>query len=240
MGANSKIEWTDHTFNTHIGCAKVHEGCAHCYAEAFSKRTGNVKWGPEGTRVKTSAAYWRQPLKWNRLAEAAGERRRVFCASLADVFEDYRLPILDHYGRQVFLEGKTYDARNLYGLGIDGGRQATLDDLRRDLFALIDATPWLDWLLLTKRPENVRRMWDYSRKLKNGRVSQNEGDNIDVFRPNVWLGTSVSDQETTDRMVPELLRCRDLVPVLFVSAEPPAITQSKPRCWHGPWLPSCR
>lgn len=91
-----------------------------------------------------------------------------------------------------------------------------LDDIRRALFALIDATPWLDWLLLTKRPENIRRMWP----------ERECGPSIDRplnerrMRNNVWLGTSIATQADADRNVPELLKCRDLSPVLFVSAEP--------------------
>src|SRR5688500_6510911 len=94
MAANSKIEWTDHTFNPWIGCAKVHEGCTRCYAEAFAKWTNKGKWGPSGTRITTSKSYWQQPLKWVREAAAVGVRRRVFCASLAGVFEDWRGPMM--------------------------------------------------------------------------------------------------------------------------------------------------
>ena len=85
MGENSKIEWCDHTFNPWIGCTKVSPGCAHCCADALAKRTGLAVWGDAGTRHVTSDAYWREPLKWARSAEKAGERRRVFCASMADV-----------------------------------------------------------------------------------------------------------------------------------------------------------
>lgn len=87
---------------------------------------------------------------------------------------------------------------------------ATLDDLRRDLFALIDATPYLDWLLLTKRPENIRRMWPV---FDNGEVNT-------AYRHNVWLLTSIATQEDADRNVPELLKCHDLAPVLGLSCEP--------------------
>ena len=86
MGTDSKIEWTDHTFNPWVGCTKISPGCDHCYAAGWAKRSGLVKWG--GTRRRTSAAYWRQPLKWNAEAERAGTRPRVFCASLADVFDN--------------------------------------------------------------------------------------------------------------------------------------------------------
>ena len=90
MGQDSKIEWTHHTFNPWRGCTKVSPGCTNCYAEMLSHRNPKVLgvWGDKGTRVVASDSMWREPLKWDREAKEAGERRRVFCASLADVFED--------------------------------------------------------------------------------------------------------------------------------------------------------
>jgi protein gp37 len=88
MGKDSKIEWTDHTFNVVWGCTKVSEECAHCYAEAMAKRTG-LGWRPNAPRKVMGPAYWHGPLKWDRAAALAGERRRVFCSSMADVFEDH-------------------------------------------------------------------------------------------------------------------------------------------------------
>lgn len=86
---NSKIEWCHHTFQPWEGCEKVSAGCANCYAERRDQQYHRgAHWGPQGTRKMMSESYWKQPLKWNRDAEQAGERRRVFCASLADVFED--------------------------------------------------------------------------------------------------------------------------------------------------------
>lgn len=87
MAENSKIEWTDHTFNPWVGCTKVSPACDHCYAESWAKRTGNPDlWN--GSRRRTTEANWRKPLKWNREAEGAKRRPRVFCASLADVFDN--------------------------------------------------------------------------------------------------------------------------------------------------------
>lgn len=172
MGKNSAIEWTDHTFNPWIGCTKVSAGCANCYAEAMmDKRLGRVQWGVNGTRERTSAANWRQPIKWDREAAEAGARRRVFCASLADVFED----------------------------------RPELVAWRADLFALIVTTPHLDWLLLTKRPENVIDM------------ALGQAPNAKI-PDNVWLGVSVENQEQADRRIPLLL----LIParVRFLSMEP--------------------
>ncbi|KVZ79971.1 phage Gp37/Gp68 family protein [Burkholderia ubonensis] len=93
MAENSMIEWTDHTFSPWIGCTKVSPGCDHCYAEhLMDTRMHKVVWGPCGERVRTSASTWRQPVRWNaRHAEffaAHGRRQRVFCASLADVFDN--------------------------------------------------------------------------------------------------------------------------------------------------------
>jgi len=85
---NSKIEWCDHTFNPWWGCAKVSPGCAHCYAESLAKRTGNAVWGHESPRRFFGDSHWNEPLKWDAAAKAEGRRKRVFCASMADVFED--------------------------------------------------------------------------------------------------------------------------------------------------------
>lgn len=89
MGENSGIEWTHHTFNPVWGCSKVSAGCANCYAEGTANRWGFDVWGKDKPRRTFGDAHWDEPVKWNREAEAAGERRRVFCASMADVFEDH-------------------------------------------------------------------------------------------------------------------------------------------------------
>lgn len=89
MSANTKIEWADHTFNPWIGCTKVSPACDHCYAEAdFDHRRHVVSWGPKQPRKRTAASTWAAPLRWNRKAERLGIRYRVFCASLADVFDN--------------------------------------------------------------------------------------------------------------------------------------------------------
>ena len=194
MAENSKIEWTDHTFNPWIGCAKVHAGCTHCYAETLmDHRYGKAKWGVNGTRNRTSDANWRKPLQWNRAAEKEGRPALVFCASLADVFED-REDLVEH---------------------------------RRDLFALIDKTPNLIWLMLTKRPENVRRLWPEMHTERPifpgmpGPMGQPMPCVVTMAkRSNVWLGTSPCNQETADSAIPELLKVRDLCGGLFLSCEP--------------------
>ncbi len=95
MAESTKIEWTDHTFNPWTGCTKVTPGCDHCYAESWAKRSGHVKWGNHD-RKRTTVDYWKAPTIWNRNAErfeaVHGRRQRVFCASLADVFDNQAEP----------------------------------------------------------------------------------------------------------------------------------------------------
>ncbi len=261
MGKATKIEWCDFTFNPWRGCSKVAPGCTNCYAEShFSVKLHGIKWGTEaqgGTRVRK--ADWSEPVRWNRAAQRdlddairawelaqphkpggdiPHKRPRVFCASLADVFEDWDGPVKDHKGLDVYqcVNCNTYETGR-YRMHCEKcgtfAMPVTLSDLRRDLFALIDATPNLDWILLTKRPENVLPMWpsksmglgpinpELSPRTQQALAETNRSLHDEIFaRPNVWLLTSVSDQPTADKQIPELLKCRDLVPVLGLSCEP--------------------
>ena len=170
MSENSKIEWCHHTFNPWIGCTKVGPGCDNCYAEAdFDKRRHVVQWGAGQPRKRTAMSTWAMPLRWNAKAERLGVRYRVFCASLADVF-DNEVPA----------------------------------EWRHDLFDLIERTPHLDWLLVTKRIGNVRQMipdrWSV------------------CMPPNLWLGITVVNQAEADRDIPKLLGLK--VSVRFLSMEP--------------------
>ena len=93
MSAKTGIQWTDHTFNIAWGCTKVSPGCANCYAETLAKRYGFDVWGPGKDRRLFGEKHWNEPRKWNRAAEKEGRRHRVFCSSMADVFEDH--PTID-------------------------------------------------------------------------------------------------------------------------------------------------
>jgi protein gp37 len=184
MGADTRIEWADHTFNPWTGCQRVSPGCDHCYAEALAKRAPKTfgSWLPGGERKRTSEAYWRQPLLWNKRAGKEGRRARVFCASMADVFDN-----------------------------------AVDPDWREDLWALINDTPNLDWLCLTKRPQNIAKMLPGTAPY----VRENEYSRS-VWGPhgwpNVWLGTTAEDQREFQRRVPFLRR----LPAVkrFLSCEP--------------------
>ena len=218
MAQDTKIEWAHHTFNPWMGCTKVSPACKNCYAEReFDHHYGKVAWGPNGTRVLTSDANWTKPLKWNREAESSGVRARVFCASLADVFEDWQGPILNSKGERLWIDSASStwlfaskeDSERSELARQKGVAAGTMADVRSRLFALIDATPNLDWLLLTKRPENI-----------SGMLFDPDSLNGHKYRENCWLGVSVENQEYANKRIPELLKFRDLSPVLFLSCEP--------------------
>jgi protein gp37 len=166
VAENSGIVWTNHTFNPWIGCTKVSAACDHCYAERWDSRFGGGHWGPKAPRRRTK--NWGAPVKWNREAWHQGIRYRVFCASLADVFDNH-----------------------------------VLAEWRADLWQLIYDTPNLDWLLLTKRPQNMVKM-----------LPQDWGNGY----PNVWLGVTVENQQEADRRIPDLLAVPAVV--RFLSCEP--------------------
>ncbi|MEO6326688.1 MAG: DUF5131 family protein [Thermoanaerobaculia bacterium] len=172
MGERTGIAWTDHTFNPWRGCEKVSPGCANCYAATLSKRNPAVlgEWGKGSARVMAAESYWRLPVKWNLDAQKTGIRRRVFCASLADVFEV----------------------------------RPDLEAPRARLFRIIEETPWLDWQLLTKRPESARWL-----ALKAG---------WGAWPSNAWAGVTAEDQQRADERIPELLKIQ--ADTRFVSYEP--------------------
>lgn len=225
--AKSTIEWTDYTFNPWWGCQKVSPACEHCYAETWAKRTGhpNIWGGEKSERRFFGDKHWDEPLKWNKhitlrcpgchkicVCDTMGKaafgkcmdcdiwadnmpsvRPRVFCASMADVFEERDDLIAD----------------------------------RTRLFALIRATPNLDWLLLTKRPENWRYLVLSTINQFGGlKVTEAEWDLINWLGDwlngklphNVWMGTTVENQEMADKRIPALLAIP--AKVRFLSCEP--------------------
>ncbi|TWA71944.1 protein gp37 [Azospirillum baldaniorum] len=184
MAEVSAIEWTHATFNPWIGCTKVSPACDNCYAEKERAVTClGVTWGAGQPRHRTSACTWKQPLAWNRKAAKEGRRMRVFCASLADVF-DAEVP----------------------------------DEWRADLFALIAATPHLDWLLLTKRPKVMRDYADRAARCGEHWLADKGAPPVRWPLPNVWLGTTVENQAMAEARIPRLLATP--AAVRFLSCEP--------------------
>lgn len=93
MGTNTRISWTDHTFNIAWGCTKVSPGCSNCYAEVSSERGGFDVWGPTKDRRLFGQKHWNEPLKWDRLANKEGKKHLVFSSSMCDNFEDHPMII---------------------------------------------------------------------------------------------------------------------------------------------------
>jgi protein gp37 len=178
--SETTIQWTwrrlpdgtlvkGYTYNPWWGCLKVSEECHHCYAEAIAHHYGHDVWGPMANTPRRlfDAKHWAEPLTWNRQAEKQGHRRNVFCASMADVFEQHPDVI----------------------------------DARMQLWSLIHRTPWLNWLLLTKRPENILKLSPWGH-----------------WPDNIWVGTSVGLQERAEERIPFLLEVPAVV--RFLSCEP--------------------
>ena len=214
------------TRNWWIGCEKVDAGCRHCYAEALRGRFG-VEWGGGRPRRKTAAAYFAQPVLWNATRKKHGTRQRVFTNSLADFFEDHkpregRRALIDHDGNAVWkchLCGEyRSEGRKPRCCDYEHVTYARIDDLRRDAFGIMDRCLYLDWLILTKRPENIQKFWQ--ERYTDGSFARSES-NQNRFRKNYWLGTSISDQQSAETRIPKLIeQARHLTPLLFLSIEP--------------------
>lgn len=169
---NSKIGWTDHTWNLWAGCshAKHFDGtprpaCGRCYAEAWAKRTGGVtrpplcEWGDDKPRHRTADSIWQLPRKWNRKAKETGRRMNVFIDSLSDFFD--------------IADPRTHEWR-AEGLKIMGECE------------------YLNFLLLTKRIDLAPHCLSQSLPPEwNGKLKKN-----------IWLGVTVENQQAFDEQWP--------------------------------------
>lgn len=209
MTQNTAISWTHHTYNPWWGCLEYSEGCTNCYARIMAERFGLKIWGVTAPRRFFADKHWAEPMKWNKWAQAgicyacAGKtwitagipcetcgglgivapyRARVFCASMADVLERHAVP-------------ETQEKLNL---------------ARARLSTLISATPWLDWLILTKRIENAEAL--------DVMFGDGAWAGKTPLPKNVWLGCTAENQKRWDRRIPVLAGID--AAVRFVSVEP--------------------
>lgn len=193
---NTKIEWATHTFNPWIGCTKVSPGCAHCYAEGWAKRSGQVAWGPGQPRRRTKPANWTQPRQWNAAAMLAGSRPRVFCASLADWLDD-AVPV-EWLADLLQLVHATPHLDWLLLTKRPGNFEARVG-------RLIDA--FLSLGALGNFTGDGVKLAHWFADWRRGKAPAN-----------VWIGTTVEDQTRADERIPQLLA----IParVRFLSCEP--------------------
>jgi protein gp37 len=161
---NSKISWTDDTFNLVWGCNEVSPGCDHCYAKgmanrlaaSLAKRNGydpesyRHVWGKDAPRLPMSKEYWSVPLEWNRAAAKARKHGWVFCSSMADIFEVH----------------------------------PTVEGELLKLWPLIEQTPYLEWLLLTKRYDQIRKKLppDFLKRYPNAHMGVSVESQAYIYR----------------------------------------------------------
>tara|TARA_B100000508_G_C11447904_1_gene272402 strand:- start:526 stop:1308 length:783 start_codon:yes stop_codon:yes gene_type:complete len=171
--AETKIEWTDATWNPVAGCSIVSAGCSNCYAMQMAKRLEAM--GVEKykglTRKSGNRTVWNgcikedtnsliTPIKWKK-------PRNIFVNSMSDLFHE-----------------------------------KVSEDFIKSVWEVMKKTPRHNYQILTKRPERMAEVINKS---------------INDVLPNVWLGTSVENEETTNRI--DLLR--DIpAQIRFISFEP--------------------
>jgi len=170
--ARTKIQWVTYTFNPWWGCVQVSPACDHCYAMVLARRLGRRQFG--------------HPVEWG----PGGQRGYIADAKWLEPLRWDRLAAKRGRRERVFC-GSMMD--------VFEGSSEQRPHLER-LFELIGSTPHLDWLLLTKRPNNVR-------KLAPSPLPQN-----------VWVGTTVENQHWADQRLPHLLAVE--CPIRFLSVEP--------------------
>ena len=200
MGDNSKISWTEATWNPVIGCKRVSPGCDHCYAFQLHDQR-YIAW--KRGRMPDAPAQYHKPFSQIQLMEDRLDQplhwrkpRRIFVNSLSDLFHE-DVP-------------EKFIAR---------------------LFAVMAVARQHTYQVLTKRPERMERVvgeeWfvDMVAEALKPLVAKHDLGPfyIDFIRrvwplPNVWLGTSVEDQERAKERIPRLIRTP--AAIRFLSCEP--------------------
>jgi protein gp37 len=188
----TKIEWTDATWNPVTGCTKVSEGCRNCYAERIAMRRMSPEWkhmADDGLRprrftdVRCHEDRLEQPLHWHKA-------RRVFVCSMSDLFHE---DVPDEFIGHVF---------------------AVMALSERHTFQVLTKRPerMVSWL---GRPQKWTAMVAQFKESVGAKQSL-----IDFSWPlaNAWLGVSVEDQATADERIPLLLQTPAVL--RFVSCEP--------------------
>lgn len=224
---NSSIQWTDHTFNPWEGCTKVAPECKNCYAETLvDTRFGRAKWGKGQPRRRTSPALWKQPLAWNREAGLCKCGQGIQASALHDCSSGrYSVPYFEKMRRA-----------RVFCLSLGDWLDEEVDTLwLADLLELIGATPNLDWLLLTKRPQNwFARMQRVSafRFDKDRGIPHSSAPFVEAWLrgeppPNVWIGVSAGADQRGALAIPAKIHFLSCEPMLRPLAVDMASTSSK-------------
>lgn len=214
MSETTKIEWADATVNFWWGCTKVSPGCAHCYADTLSKRFGKDVWGKGKPRENHVKGATKLAMKLERAAARDAHELAV----TGKVTDQDGSEIAWHRPR-VFCASMS-----------DWLDDEVPIEWLADMLKVIRQTPHLDWLLLTKRPENWKRRMIAVQVLMllyaGEEADQYSDDGYSFVKnwlfgnvpQNVWIGTTVEDQARADERIPELLKIP--AKVRFLSCEP--------------------
>lgn len=235
MSEGTKIQWCDDTHNFWQGCTKVSPGCANCYAEARDQRfSGGAHWGKGAPRVRSKD--FEAPLRWNEKPEVCD--RCGVARALEHAFAETVLGPCDKCGK-----GATFHRRRVFSLSLGDWLDEEIPiEWLADMLDVIRQCPNLDFLLLTKRPENwfhrlqAARDWAVEKFTEADTPLKSDDDNDHLWcwlegwlcarfdsckfeiPANVWIGVTIENQEYADKRIPELLKipavCR------FVSYEP--------------------
>lgn len=199
MGDKSGIQWTDATWNPSTGCTRVSAGCDHCYAYTLHDQRHEA---------------W----KAGRFPDAPPQYHRPF-SEVQLIPERLALPLRWTKPRRIFVDSMS----DLFHADVP-------DDFIDSVFAVMSMAPQHTFQILTKRPQRMRRYFKHlvtrsllieaaRTELTTGLPRQHVG-NVQPPQlplPNVWLGTSVEDQEAAHRIVPLL---KTPAAVRFLSCEP--------------------
>ena len=212
MGQTTKIEWCDGTANFWNGCTKVSEECANCYAEERDSRYAEgIHWGPGAPRVQVKAGF--------------ETTRRMHRASMAGLFRQ-----APDGTRRIYRRGEpagdSWPVRpKLFSNSLSDIWDEEVGAAQRveALASIIPAT-YVDFMLLSKRPQHARRLLHEARDEAHA-TPENRilADHIDQWldgKPprNVALGVTVGLQKYTGRL--ERLASDLDAAAYFVSAEP--------------------
>lgn len=221
MSDDSKIEWTDATWNPIRGCSRVSEGCRHCYAERVAARFSGPGQPYEGLVRISNTLDGRKPTGWNGTVRMVAEHladplrwkrpRRVFVNSMSDLFHESLTneQIAAVFGVMAACPQHTFQVLTkrakrmrewfLWASGMTGVNTSTGEVTRMSCDPLASCVISADRLGAKIRPAQMQHApgWPLS---------------------NVWLGVSVENQAAADERIPELLRTP--AAVRWISAEP--------------------
>jgi protein gp37 len=201
------ISWCDHTQNFWIGCAKVSDGCRNCYAavDTFARTQrakGRELWGPKADRHRTSPANWRKPYAWNENAAWVECESCAWRGEFKDTVFAGEIRVCPSCKGNVVTTRQHVFVGSLMDICEDHPQITT--DMRVDIVDTVETCKNLDWLWLTKRPENFNRLW------------------LDLFGgklpDNLWVGTTIENQKEADKRIPELMQIN--AKRRFLSCEP--------------------